>query len=88
MNHHRRKLLHNLFAHPINANITMHDVESALQGLGAEVSENKNGKMHILLNRHSANIPTARHSLPKEDVIHVRKFIEQCGVDPERDYPL
>ena len=66
----------------------MKDVASVLRELGAEVSEANAGKLHVSLNGHSANFSHAPHSLPKNEVMQVRKFIEDCGVDPERDYPL
>jgi len=88
MNHHHRKVLHSLFAHPINTNVAMKDVESVLREMGGEVDSTKSGKVHVVLNGHSANFSHAQHSLPKEEVVQVRKFIEACGIDPERDYPL
>lgn len=88
MNHHHRKILHTLFAHPINANIAMKDVESVLGELGAEVSTAHSGKIHVTLNGHSVNFSHPKHSLPKEEVTQVRKFIETCGIDPNRDYPV
>lgn len=88
MNHHHRKILHTLFAHPVNANIAMKDVESVLGELGAEVSTAHSGKIHVTLNGHSVNFSRPKHSLPKEEVIQVRKFIETCGIDPDRDYPV
>ena len=88
MNHHHRKILHTLFAHPINANIAMKDVESVLRDLGAEVSTANSGKTHVTLNGHSANFSHPKHSLPKAEVQQIRKFIEGCGIDPAADYPL
>lgn len=88
MNHHHRKILHALFAHPINANISLKDVESVFGELGAEMNSAHSGKLHVKLNGHSANFSHAHHSLPKEEVMQVRKFIETCGIDPDRDYPL
>lgn len=88
MNHHHRKILHTLFAHPINMNLSMKDVESVLRELGAEVSSAHSGKTHVVLNGHSVNFSHPNHSLPKQEVVQVRKFIETCGIDPKRDYPL
>lgn len=88
MNHHHRKILHTLFAHPISANVAMKDVESVLAELGAEIKSAHSGKTHVVLNGHSANFSHAKHSLPKQEVIQVRKFIETCGIDPKRDYPI
>ena len=88
MNHHHRKILHALFAHPISANIAMKDVASVLRELGAETGHSHTGKLTVKLNGHSANFSAAQHSLPKQEVTQVRKFIESCGIDPARDYPL
>lgn len=88
MNHHHRKILHTLFAHPINNNISLKDVESVFGELGAEMKSAQSGKLHVALNGHSVNFSHAHHSLPKEEVVQVRKFMETCGIDPDRDYPL
>jgi hypothetical protein len=88
MNHHHRKILHALFAHPMSGNIALKDVESVFRELGAEVSSAHSGRTHVTLNGHTANFGHADHSLPKDEVHQVRKFLETCGVDPERDYPL
>ena len=88
MNHHHRKILHSIFAHPINANISLKDVEHVLTELGGEIKQAHSGKTHVALNGHSANFSHGGHSLPKEEVMQVRKFITTCGIDPETDYPL
>lgn len=88
MNHKHRKVLHSLFAHPVSANINFGQVESVLQELGGEVSSTHSGKVHVKLNGHTANFSHANHSLPPQEVTQIRKFIETCGVDPEKDYPL
>jgi hypothetical protein len=88
MNHRHRKVLHALFAHPISANLSMKEVSSVLRELGGEVTEAQSGKVHVALNGNSANFSHGKHSLPKEEVVQIRKFIEGCGIDPERDYPI
>lgn len=88
MNHRHRKILHTLFAHPINANIAMHDVESVFKELGAEIGSAHSGKIHVSLKGHSANFSHGSHSLPKQEVTKIRKFIETCGIDPQQDYPV
>lgn len=87
MNHHR-KILHTLFEHLINNNILPKDVERVFGELGAEMNSAHSGKLHVALNGHSVHFSQTHHSLPKEEVMEVRKFIETCGVDLERDYPL
>lgn len=88
MNHKHRKVLHALFAHPVSANISMKDVESVFEELGAETKSAHSGKLHVSLKGHSANFSNPGHSLPTEEVVQVRKFIEACGIEPARDYPL
>lgn len=88
MNHRHRKGLHQIFAHPINPNLHFHDIETIFTELGAELGHSGSGKLQIKLNGHVANFHVASHALPKQEVIQVRKFIEACGLDPERDYPL
>lgn len=88
MNHHHRKVLHALFAHPISANLDLNHVESVFRELGAEVTTAHSGKLTVQLNGHSASFAAAHHHLPKEEVVQMRKFLETCGVEPGRDYPL
>lgn len=88
MNHKHRKILHALFAHPEPANIAPADVEHLLTDLGAELHERSGAKYAVTLNGHTASFHHAQHSLPKDEVRAVRKFLETAGTDPERDYPL
>jgi hypothetical protein len=80
-------VLHALFAHPINANIDFKDVEHVLTELGAEIGNKTGSRVGITLKGHSVAIHHASHSLPKEEVMQIRKFLETCGVTPE-DYPV
>ena len=64
------------------------DVEHVLVELGAEINERSGAKFAVTLGGHTANFHHASHSLPKDEVRQMRKFLESAGVDPERDYPL
>ncbi len=88
MNHRHRKVLHALFAHPINANLHFRDIESVFKELGGELGHSGNGRLSVRLGNHSAAFHAAGHSVPKQEVVQIRKFLEVCGVDPGRDYPL
>lgn len=88
MNHRHRKVLHALFAHPVNANIHFRDVESVFKELGAELGHSGNGRLSVHLGGHTAAFHAAGHSVPKQEVTQIRKFLETCGIDPGRDYPL
>jgi hypothetical protein len=88
MNHHRRKVLHALFAHPVSANIDPKHVASVFEDLGAEVAHGGHGQIKVTLNGRTHGFHDTRHSLSRDEVTEMRRFLEQAGVDPARDYPL
>jgi hypothetical protein len=88
MNHHHRKVLHALFAHPVSANIDPKHVLSVLEELGAEVAPGGHGQVKVTLNGRTRGFHDTRHSLSRDEVGALRHFLVEAGVDPERDYPL
>lgn len=88
MNHHHRKTLHALFAHPVSGNLSMREVEGVFRELGAEVETGGGGKLHVTLAGKSRSFSRAGHDLPKDEVIQIRKFLIDCGIDPATQYPL
>lgn len=82
MNHRHRKILASIFAHPISANIDFKDVLHVFEQLGATVDNRSGNRVGVTLNGHTAAFMHAHHSLPKDEVVQVRKFLEACGVDP------
>ncbi|MCR9218822.1 MAG: hypothetical protein NXI21_01210 [Alphaproteobacteria bacterium] len=88
MNHKHRKVLHALFAHPFNDNIDFGQVQNVLRELGAEIEERHGSKIAVTLNGKTAAFKHARHGVPREEVMQLRHFLTDCGVDPTRDYPL
>jgi hypothetical protein len=87
MNHHHRKILHAIFAHPVDSNLDVKDVTHVLAGLGAQIDNKTGSRIGVALNGHGAAFHLSNHSLPKAEVLQVRKFLESCGVTPEA-YPL
>jgi hypothetical protein len=87
MNHHHRKTLHALFAHPISANIDFKKVMHLLEEIGAEVDNKSGNRVGVTLSGHSAAFTHVHHDLPKEEVVQVRKFLEACGITPAT-YPI
>jgi len=88
MNHKHRKVLHSIFAHPVSANIDFREVESVFRELGATLSHTGTGRLSVHLGNHTGSFHAAHHTVAKEDVAHMRKFLESCGIDPSRDYPI
>lgn len=88
MNHQHRKVLHALFAHPVSANIDPKHVFAVFEAVGAEVTAGGSGQIKVALNGHTHGFHETRHSLSKEEVVEMRKFLTTAGVDPVRDFPL
>ncbi len=88
MNHRHRKVLHSLFSHPIPSNIHLHEVESVFKELGADLSHTGHGRLNVALNGNNATVHGSDHGLSKDEVSSLRRFIETCGIDPVRDYPI
>ncbi len=84
MNHRHRKVLHQLFAHPISANIDFNDVQSVLKELGADVEDRSGARVAVTLKGHTVLFHHANHSVPKEEVQQIRRFLIDCGVAPEQ----
>ena len=80
MNHHQRKILHAIFAHPINANLDLKDVTNMLAGLGAEIDAKSKSRIGITLNGQTTILHLTHHSLLKTEVMQIRKFLESCGI--------
>jgi len=88
MNHRHRKVLHAIFSHPVSANIDPKVLEAMFGELGAEVSHNGSGHLAVKLGSHAQTFHNTQHSLSKDEVVAIRHFLTQSGVDPVRDYPL
>ena len=82
MNHHHRKTLHALYAHPLSANIDFDAVIHVLESLGAKVDHKTGNRVGVTLNGHTAAFSYVSHDLPKDEVVQIRKFLTTCGVDP------
>ena len=88
MNYKHRATLHALFAHPVSSNIDPRMVKSTLEEMGAEIAHGGSGRLIVKLNGASHGFHDSHHSLSKDEVGALRKFLTEAGVDPDRDYPL
>jgi hypothetical protein len=87
VNHHHRKILHAFFAHPVSTNIDFKDVEHVMTMLGAEVDAKNGNRIDVTLNGQTTAFHRNHHTLPKSEVLQIRKFLESCGISPEA-YPV
>ena len=88
MNHKHRAILHSLFAHPISSNIDPKGVKAVMEDLGAEIDHSSHGRLMIKLNGHTHGVHDNHHSFSRDEVVAMRKFLTDAGVDPARDFPL
>lgn len=87
MNHRHRKVLHAIFAHPISSNIDFKEVVHVLEHLGGEIDNKAGNRIGVTLKGHSAAFVHAQHSVPKDEVMQIKKFLTTCGIDPA-DFPV
>ncbi|MDO9709578.1 hypothetical protein [Paracraurococcus lichenis] len=80
MSHNHQKTLQAVFAHPVSSNLDPRQVFAALEDLGAEVTHGGHGQVVVRLNGHTHGFHDTRHSLSKEEVIAIRKFLTGAGV--------
>ena len=83
VNRHQRKVLHAIFAHPVNANLDLKDVTNVLTGLGAEIDAKAKSRIGVTLNGRSTILHLTSDSLLKAEVMQIRKFLESCGIAAE-----
>lgn len=58
-----------------------------LKELGAEVENKSGNRVGVRLKQHSAAFGMPQHDMPKDEVSQLKKFLIDCGVDPNQ-YPL
>ena len=83
MTHKHRTTLQALFAHPVSSNIDPKAVKSMLEVLGAEVTHGGHSQIVVKLNGHHHGFHDSHHSLSKDEVAGMRKFLQDAGVDPQ-----
>lgn len=88
MNHRHRKVLHQIFAHPLNRNLDPKSVETVLEELGAELRHTGHGALAVKMGAEQHSFHFGDHQIAGDEVMKLRKLLVSAGVEPERDYPL
>lgn len=88
MNHRHRKVLHGIFAHPLNHNLDPKAVQHVLEELGADLGHSGTGALTVRLGDHQGSFHLGAGSVAGEEVMRLRKFLSAAGIEPERDHPL
>ena len=85
LDHHHRNTVHRIFGHPLNHNIQWHDVVSLLGRFG-DVHEAHNGGWAITTNGVTVAFGRTRtRDLSEDQVMKVRHFLKDLGVEPTGD---
>jgi hypothetical protein len=77
-----RKILHAIFNQPFSSVITLDDLKFVLSVLGADVDDRPGDRIYARLNGRGASFRSGEHSLPPEEVVLVKQFLEKSGVAP------
>ena len=80
MNYHQRKVLHAIFAHPLNANLETKDIVSVLNALGAEIDAKSKSRLGVMLNGRTTVLHISSQSVLKAEVMQIRKFRSSAGL--------
>ncbi len=81
MNHKQKHTLDAIHKEPASGNIHWRDVESLLKALGAELQVTHGARMTFVLKGVEGTVRRPHHSavLTKQDVRHLRKFLQKTG---------
>jgi hypothetical protein len=58
-----------------------------LRELGAEIDTRTGARVGVSLNGQAGVFHHTDHSLTKEEVVRLRNFLTECGIDPAK-YPV
>jgi len=90
MNHRHRRTLTRLFAHPIQTDIEWSRVEALFHALGAEVAFTHADRLKVKMpagQETFVTLPKTHQLQEKDDVMRIRRFLEECGVTPKDPEP-
>jgi hypothetical protein len=68
MNHHQRKVLHAIFADPLNVNLEMKNIVSVLNAIGAEIDAKSKSRLGVMLNGRTTALHISSQSVLKAEV--------------------
>jgi len=84
MNSKHQETLNRIFEKPVHAGIPWNDIEALLLALGAEISEGRGSRVHIVLQNVRAvfHRPHPHKETDKGAVISMRRFLITAGAEP------
>ena len=81
---HHRDTVEEIFRHPVSHNIQWHDVQSLLRSIGTAEAEH-HGAVKVTLGDQTLTLhrPTHGPSLGEEQVVDLRRLLQQGGITPD-----
>lgn len=78
------RILADIFANPVRADIRWSDIESLFRALGAEITQGSGSRVRISLNgrRMVFHEPHPQPTIVKDAVRSVRRFLLEAGISP------
>jgi len=78
------RILADIFANPVRADIRWTDVEALFRALGAEITQGSGSRVRISLNgrRMVFHEPHPQPTIVKDAVRSVRRFLLEAGIEP------
>ena len=80
VNHHQRKILHAIFAHPVNANLRLEGRAGHAYGARGRDGRQDKEPYPDHAQRQTTILHLTQHSLLKAEVMQIRKFLESSGI--------
>ncbi len=79
----QQKILRHIFDDPVRADVKWSDIESLLEGVGAEISEGRGSRVRIFLNgvRAVFHRPHPEKECDKGALKSIRRFLQEAGVE-------
>ncbi len=79
----QQKNLRHIFDDPVRADVKWSDIESLLEGVGAEISEGRGSRVRIFLNgvRAVFHRPHPEKECDKGALKSIRRFLQEAGVE-------
>jgi hypothetical protein len=87
MNDRTRRILHAIFTQPFSAVIAPDDLKHVLQVLGADLDDRPGDRLIVRLHGRGATFRYGDPSLPAEEVVLLKRFLERCGIAPAGHAP-
>lgn len=82
MNERLRSLLDSILTQPFTAAVAEDDLKQLLGALGADFDDKPGDRLRVRLRGRMASFRYGDETLPPEEVVLLKRFLQACGVAP------